>query len=428
MSATMLAMKKPAITSKERACIKYRSGFTIFNSIRMRLVGLAFGIAACGSTNAQSGCWTNAVDKYDLGKFNEAAQILTTCLAGATSNDEKFPTHKLLVKTYIANDYYDSARKYIREILRYRPYYSPDPAEESLTFIERFTEERRIFEREHLTDVTVTTATKREQRSSDAPTTIYVRTREQIQTRGYRNLVDLLEDISEVEIQKNSISEFRNVVSIRGIAGNEKFIIMLDGICITPATGDPYTLGTNYSLVDAKKVEVILGPSSALYGVDAFSGIINIITMNDEDVKRSIINTSLGSYATGDYSAIFTTHPASGVSFTVAGQYYHSQEPDFYNLYKKEFDWYNQQYLPEGLMDFNGVPKPINSSVSERKFEMPTFSYFISSKLNIGNFEIGTSRNMEQHSSSISVDHSIPGRHLFHTRFIRSMPNIQPKT
>lgn len=380
--------------------MKTRSGI---ESIIIRLVCLVAGMVVCGTLRAQTECRTNANEKYALGQFDEASRILRTCLPAIKNDNEKFQVHKLLAKTYIANDYYDSAGYYIREMLHSKPEYTPDPSEEPLTFVERFNEVKETFKRENLADEIVTTATKRAQRSSDAPTTIYVRTRDQILMRGYRNLIDLLEDIPEIEIQKNSISEFRNVVSIRGIAGNEKFIIMLDGVRITPPTGDPYALGTNYSLVNAKRVEVLLGPSSALYGVDAFSGIINIITVDAADVRQYNLRTSFGAYNTGDHSVLLAAKPGSDVNLTLAGQYYHSAEPDFYNLYKSEFAWYREQYLPEGLMDVNGEPKQV-SAVSDRKFEMPTFSYFISGKLVFKDFEIGGSRNMERHSSSVSVD------------------------
>jgi hypothetical protein len=318
---------------------------TIFDHSVLRhviplFVGLVSALCSYGQVDCDALTLNDAKEKYEAGKFEEVIAILSPCLPHFTNEDDRFSSHKLMAQTYIASDRFTLAEKEIAEMLRHKPDYSPDRTEETLLFTELVTKAKAAFEKESITDLLVTTATKRTQRSSDAPATIHVRTREQIIKRGYRNLADLLEDIPEVEIQRNSISEFRNIVTFRGIAGNEKFIIMLDGMRITPATGDPYTLGTNYSLANAKRVEVILGPASALYGVDAFSGIINIITTDYRDTQGTVVQTSYGQYNTTDNSFI-TGARTDDIAFTLTGQYYHSGEPDYYHTYKDEFRWYN---------------------------------------------------------------------------------------
>ena len=375
--------------------IEHRPNWTI-------LLLLAFVTTAKAQTGCNTLTLSNALEKYYLGKFDEVKSIVTPCLPFFENDEDKFSARVLLAKTFLANDEFQEARNQIKEMLKYQPDYHPGNLEESLAFKEMVEAVKEENKKETIADILVTTATKHEQLSSDAPATIYVRTREQIIQRGYRNLIDLLEDIPEVEIQKNSISEFKNQVTFRGVAGNEKFIIMLDGIRITPSTGDPYTLGTNYSLANARRVEVILGPASALYGVDAFSGIINIITVGQE-AGGVLLNSSYGTYGTTDNSIVGGIH-TKDIGLMIMGQYYHSQEPDLYNSYKNEFSWYNEKYLPYGLVDVNGQEKQINTTIDQRKFEMPTTSYSINAKFNVSNFEIGGSRNSEQHSSSINVD------------------------
>lgn len=134
---------------------------------------------------------------------------------------------------------------------------------------------------------------------------IYVVTENNIKNRGYRNLQDLLEDIPEIEIQKKSTSEFSNYFTFRGISGNEKFVILLDGVRINSTTGTPHVVGANYALVNAKQVEVILGPASALYGVDAFSGIVNIITRTGDEVDGGNIAASYGQFNTTNNSFVY---------------------------------------------------------------------------------------------------------------------------
>ena len=80
---------------------------------------------------------------------------------------------------------------------------------------------------EDLLNIGIVSASKKTQSVSDAPATAYVITRDQIITRGYYNLSELLEDIPEFEVQRNSNAEYRNIFSVRGVSGNEKFLILL---------------------------------------------------------------------------------------------------------------------------------------------------------------------------------------------------------
>ena len=234
--------------------------------------------------------------------------------------------------------------------------------------------------------------------------TIHVVSQDDIAARGYSSLIELLDDIPSVEIQRNSMNEFKNVVGLRGISGNEKFVIMMDGIRITPATGDPYTLAKNFSLLNAKRVEVILGPASALYGVDAFSGIINIITQEGSEIDGVELSSSYGLYNTLENSFIGGGE-LGGINFSVAGQLHSSDEPDYQNLFPEEYAWFRDVYLPTGQMGAPGSDTTIVTDPSRpRQFEMPYEAYFLSAKANFGNFEIGATRHHDRHSSSLSVD------------------------
>jgi outer membrane receptor for ferrienterochelin and colicin len=251
---------------------------------------------------------------------------------------------------------------------------------------------------EEILNLDVVTVLKTPGKYTSAPATIHLITHEQIETRGYTSLEDVLDDIPEIEIQKRASAEFTNYFTIRGIHGSEKFIIMMDGMRINSPTGTPLSISHNYPVQNAKQIEVILGPASALYGVDAFTGIINIITFKGEDIKGVNINSSFGQYNTADNSFM------AGVvydeaSFTITGNYYRSDEPYFPEIFEDEFSWYNDVYSNTGeVLLFNGdtITIPIYD------YETPTNSYAIHTKLNIKNFEAGYFRNYESHGSSFS--------------------------
>ncbi|OQX99729.1 MAG: hypothetical protein B6I24_01980 [Bacteroidetes bacterium 4572_128] len=250
---------------------------------------------------------------------------------------------------------------------------------------------------EELMQIEIITASKNLQKATDAPATVYVVTEEQINERCYSCLGDLLEDIPQVEIQRKVHSETFDIFTFNGITGNEKFLILMDGIRINSATGTPHTIGESYSLTNVKQVEIILGPASSLYGADAFTGIVNIITKKSYENKGFHLNASYGMFNTSNTSLTFATGDEN-ISFSITGKYYHSDEAFYPKYYKKEYDWYINHYKPHGDIIIFG--DTVNVPIKD--WEIPTNSYFIHSKLNIKNFEIGYSRNYESHSTSKS--------------------------
>jgi outer membrane receptor for ferrienterochelin and colicin len=272
---------------------------------------------------------------------------------------------------------------------------------------------------EDLLNIGMVSASKKKQSVADAPATAYVFSQEQIKNRGYQNLSELLEDVPEIEIQRNANPEYRNFATVRGIAGNEKLLILLNGIRITPATGDPYAIGTNLSLCNAQRVEVILGPASALYGVDAFSGIVNIITRSQEtkEYRGADITTSYGNFNTSNNS--FAAGAKTGkLALSIAGNFHSSSEPNYSSTNPKQFIWYNTNTAPDGLV----VESPFYQRIStlssfersaggsydgaslSRKFGMPSRSHFLNVDLSYGNFTVGYLRHYESHSSAYGLD------------------------
>ncbi len=254
---------------------------------------------------------------------------------------------------------------------------------------------------EDLLNVEVVTVSKTMEKSSEAPAKVYVINEEHIKIRGYTNLEEVLEDIPEIEIQKKASVEYSNFFTFRGIEGSEKFIIMMDGMRINSPTGTPLPIVHNYQVANARQIEVILGPASALYGVDAFTGIVNIITKKGYEVKGFNVNSSYGMYNTADNTFVGGLGNRD-ISFSITGKYYFSKEPDFPEIFKSEYSWYHERYSTNGevlLSPFSDatVTLPVYD------YETPTNSYAIHAKLNIKNFEAGYFKNSDSHSSSLST-------------------------
>lgn len=126
----------------------------------------------------------------------------------------------------------------------------------------------------------VVTASGYEQRIAEAPASISVLTREQLETRPFTSLEDAVRNVEGVSIVGDN-PNFTDIV-IRGMPG-EYTLIMLDGRRqTTRETLNRGTGGVQASMIPPlpaiERIEVVRGPMSSLYGSDAMGGVVNIIT------------------------------------------------------------------------------------------------------------------------------------------------------
>ena len=154
-----------------------------------------------------------------------------------------------------------------------------------------------------LMNVKVTTATKRSQLVDKVPATVRIITDKEIQERAYYSLEDVLKDLPGFQFR--DILGFNSYSFQRGAPSqNNLILVMIDGIQINELNSGGFYGGYQYNLQNIKRIEVVYGPSSALYGTNAISGIINLITKDAEDRPKAEANLTAGSFGTlfGDVS------------------------------------------------------------------------------------------------------------------------------
>lgn len=131
----------------------------------------------------------------------------------------------------------------------------------------------------------VITAAGYEQRIAEAPASISVLSREQLETRPFTSLGDAVRNVEGVSVV-GSDPNTTDIV-IRGLPG-EYTLIMLDGRRqTTRETMNRGTGGVQANLIPPltaiERIEVVRGPMSSLYGSDAMGGVVNIITRKVPD-------------------------------------------------------------------------------------------------------------------------------------------------
>lgn len=130
------------------------------------------------------------------------------------------------------------------------------------------------------------------------PAAAAVITASEIQAMGARNLNEVLETVPGLHVALSSLSRLDSVYSIRGIhtGFNPQVLLMMNGIPVQyNVQGSKPTL-FRLPITSIDRVEVIRGPGSAVYGADAFSGVINVITKDAASIERTQIGGATGSF------------------------------------------------------------------------------------------------------------------------------------
>jgi len=181
-------------------------------------------------------------------------------------------------------------------------------------------------------------ASKLEQKTTEAPSSVTIITADEIKKQGYRTLADVLGSVQGFNISYDRDYAF---LGARGISlgdFNDRVLLLVDGHRVNNDFNDGAFIDTAFlldiDLVD--RVEIIRGPGSALYGNNAFFGVINVITRQGRQLDGMEASAEYGSYDTGKIRVSFGKLFTNGVQMLLSGTYYDSGGHD--RLFYKEFD------------------------------------------------------------------------------------------
>ena len=167
---------------------------------------------------------------------------------------------------------------------------------------------------------TVVSSSRAAQSPLEAPNSTTLVTAQDLRLSGFNNPGEALRRVAGVELLTASPGDVQ--ISIRGLNQrvSNRAIVLIDGRSVYL----DFIGGTIWSLIpismeDIERVEVIRGPASALYGADAFTGIVNIIT-RPMGQYRSWVSSGVGSH--GQLRVASTvTRRVDALSFRLGGGY-----------------------------------------------------------------------------------------------------------
>lgn len=140
----------------------------------------------------------------------------------------------------------------------------------------------------------VISASRSSQKIEDLPLSVHIITREEILLNGYQTLVDVLKHVPGIKVSQPGSAELGETFLMRGLIGNEYAKVLVNNLPIQPSTYGAIAVGAQLPIRQAERIEILLGPAAAIYGADAMTGVINIITHVPEQTHYSQADLQLG--------------------------------------------------------------------------------------------------------------------------------------
>ena len=145
---------------------------------------------------------------------------------------------------------------------------------------------------------TISIASRREEPLRRAPAAVTVISGEEL--KRFRTLAEALASVPGFFTDRN---EIKNRIYLRGMP--DSFLVMMDGVPFSNDTSTKdYPREMDLSLDYLEKIEIIRGPGSALWGADAFSGVVNLVTKKGKDIQGTTLSSEVGTFNTQRYKLL----------------------------------------------------------------------------------------------------------------------------
>src|SRR5882762_4704729 len=155
---------------------------------------------------------------------------------------------------------------------------------------------------EELANLEITSVSRRAERLSDAPASIFVITGDDIRRSGATSITEALRLAPNLEVAR--VDSHQYAISARGFnqpnAIANKLLVLIDGRTVyTPLFSGVFWDAQDTLLEDVDRIEVISGPGATLWGANAVNGVINVITRRAADTQGTLLVAGAGNLERG---------------------------------------------------------------------------------------------------------------------------------
>jgi iron complex outermembrane receptor protein len=181
-------------------------------------------------------------------------------------------------------------------------------------------------------------ASRRIQSLREAPSAVSIVTAAEIREHGYRTLADVLRSLPSFYVTEDRRYSF---VGVRGFNRpgdyGARILLLLDGLRTNDNIYEQAYVGQEF-IVDidiVERIEVVRGPSAAIYGSSAFFAVVNVVTRHGRDFQGGELSAGASSFGTHGGRATYGRRLDSGLEFLASASFSDSRGQ---RLYFPEFD------------------------------------------------------------------------------------------
>jgi len=194
--------------------------------------------------------------------------------------------------------------------------------------------------------------------------TITVITSEVIKNSAATNVADLLQQVAGVDIRRRGTGGGQADLYIRG-GGFDQTLLLIDGIKMDDAQTGHHTMNAALPIEVIERIEIIKGPAARVFGQNAFTGAINIVT------KSKLANTASINLETGSFGQV-------NGSLTVGREFENSSLIAHVGVltsdgYRENSDYNNYNYFLKGIFNKKNQPIEVLATFFEKKFGAQNF-------------------------------------------------------
>jgi len=189
--------------------------------------------------------------------------------------------------------------------------------------------------------------------------TVQVITADQIRQTGVTHLIDLLQQVSGVDIKRRGAGATQADLSIRG-GTFDQTLLLIDGVKLDDAQTGHHTLNFLPPPQMVERIEIIKGPAARVYGQNAFTGAINIVTKT-ETPKSITLDLQHGNYDQTNGSVFLgnTKEKTSILGF---------MSKNTSDGYRHNTDYDHNQYFIKSIFNRHKMPIDMIATYVGRKF------------------------------------------------------------
>ena len=166
----------------------------------------------------------------------------------------------------------------------------------NLSLVASFLIATNLYSQTTLDEISITSATKSEQKLKDVTANVDVITAQEIEDRKFKTVIEALNSLSGVSISSNGGVGQTGSIYLRGM-DTHRVLILVDGVRFNDITSPKGSANIEHLMInDIERIEVIKGAQSSIWGADSSAGVINIITKNAKDGTHGNATVEYGRY------------------------------------------------------------------------------------------------------------------------------------